>query len=281
MVPPASCRGGFTVAVDLQSAAVSCCNGFVYRPLRGYRHQVLLARRHTVLLRSHVVHQRDQCLQRLGRLEELCQLLRSGDLELAVDHSEFLLRVGQGDNRVHLLLRRAHRGLHRLGEASLVRAGLVELRRQRAEGALDAPDESLHAAECLDRLVHVKKLLAKFFCFGSCCTKYLLQTLRILRENLEGLDVSVKLEGYCRCGTAHVFVYLLTITYIVNNNQICHDHADVHITVHSQIHRHVILGKTLGFYKDRAFRFLVMSSLLRHMDFGRLVLIQGRSVERL
>ena len=138
MVPPASCRGGFTVAVDLQSAAVSCCNGFVYRPLRGYRHQVLLARRHTVLLRSHVVHQRDQCLQRLGRLEELCQLLRSGDLELAVDHSEFLLRVGQGDNCVHLLLRRAHRGLHRLRQASLVRAGLVELRRQRAEGALDA-----------------------------------------------------------------------------------------------------------------------------------------------
>lgn len=217
MVPPASCRGGFTVAVDLQSAAVSCCNGFVYRPLRGYRHQVLLARRHTVLLRSHVVHQRDQCLQRLGRLEELCQLLRSGDLELAVDHSEFLLRVGQGDNCVHLLLRRAHRGLHRLRQASLVRIGLVELRRQRAEGALDAPDESLHAAEGLGSLVHVQQFVSEFFSLRDCGTEHFFQIFGIFREDLKGLDIPVNLECYRSRRTArhgaftYLFVYLLNI----------------------------------------------------------------------
>lgn len=167
MVPPASCRGGFTVAVDLQSAAVSCCNGFAYRPLRGYRHQVLLARRHPVLLRRHVVHKRYQSLQRLCRLEELRQLLRGGDLELAVHHSELLLRVGQGDDRVDLLLRRSHGGLHRLRETRLVGIGLVEFRRQRTEGALDAADKRLHAAEGLDGLVHVQQLLTEFFCFRS------------------------------------------------------------------------------------------------------------------
>lgn len=159
MVPPASCRGGFTVAVDLQSAAVSCCNGFAYRPLRGYRHQVLLARRHPVLLRRHVVHQRYQSLQRRGRLEKLRQLLRGGNLELAVHHSELLLRVRQGDDCVHLLLRRAHRGLHRLRQARLVRARRVEFRRQRAESTLDTPDESLHPTEGLDCLVHVQQFL--------------------------------------------------------------------------------------------------------------------------
>lgn len=167
MVPPASCRGGFTVAVDLQSAAVSCCNGFAYRPLRGYRHQVLLARRHPVLLRRHVVHQRYQSLQRLGRLEELRQLLRGGDLELPINYSELFLRVGQRDDRVHLLLRRTHRGLHRLRESSLVRARRVEFRRQRAESTLDTPDESLHPTEGLDCLVHVQQLLAQFL--GFCC----------------------------------------------------------------------------------------------------------------
>ena len=194
MVPPASCRGGFTVAVDLQSAAVSCCNGFVYRPLRGYRHQVLLARRHTVLLRSHVVHQRDQCLQRLGRLE-----------------------VGQGDNCVHLLLRRAHRGLHRLRQASLVRAGLVELRRQRAEGALDAPDESLHAAEGLGSLVHVQQFVSEFFSLRDCGTEHFFQIFGIFREDLKGLDIPVNLECYRSRRTArhgaftYLFVYLLNI----------------------------------------------------------------------
>lgn len=167
MVPPASCRGGFTVAVDLQSAAVSCCNGFAYRPLRGYRHQILLARRDSVLQGGHVVHQRYQRLQRLGRLDELRQLLGRGDLELAVDDPELLLRVRQGDDCVHLLLRRSHGGLHRLRQARLVRAGLVVLRRQRTEGALDTTDESLHAAECLDGLVHVQQLLAQFL--GFCC----------------------------------------------------------------------------------------------------------------
>ena len=190
-MPPASCRGGFTVAVDLQSAAVSCCNGFAYRPLRGYRHQVLFARRHPVLLRCHVVHQRYQCLQRLCRLEELRQLLRGGNLELAVHHSELLLRVRQGDDCVHLLLRRAHHGLHRLRESSLVRARRVEFRRQRAESTLDTPDESLHPAKGHDCLVKIQESVPKLLRFRCRGSEHLLQILRIIRENLESLDVTV------------------------------------------------------------------------------------------
>ena len=63
------------------------------------------------------------------------------------------------------------------------------------------------------------------------------------------------------------------ITYIVNDNQICYDHADVHITVHSQIRGHVVLGKTLGSFQDISSVVYFRPYFLHRVDFGSLVLI--------
>lgn len=76
-----------------------------------------------------------------------------------------------------------------------------------------------------------------------------------------------------------IFVYLFTITYIVNDNQICYDHADVHITVYLQIRGHVILGKTLGSLQNLSCSVPLRFTVLPFRRSYSLGILQVRSLE--
>ena len=114
-----------------------------------------------VLLRGHVVHDGDQGLQGIGQAQIGGKLLRAGQLYLVSHNAEGLLRAGEIQNALDLVVGGAHGVAHDLGELDLaLRLRVIGCRRllaevddgshaqpdaQGAEGLLQAAQRRAHA----------------------------------------------------------------------------------------------------------------------------------------